>query len=85
LYADSYSIYPGKKEICFTISSENVTLVTLGFLNEPSEYNKFFSRGMLVDLGEPCLCVISGSAGIACRGASRYRNDFSSLKIADAS
>jgi 2-iminobutanoate/2-iminopropanoate deaminase len=48
-----------------------------GFLNEPSEYNKSFSRGMLVDLGESCLCVISGTASIDSRGASRYRNNFS--------
>lgn len=45
-------------------------------LNEPIEYNKSFSRGLRVDLGKFCLCVISGTASIDKRGRTVNRNNF---------
>lgn len=46
------------------------------FLNEPREYNKSFSRGLWLDLGEYILIEISGTASIDRNGKTYKPGDF---------
>ena len=48
------------------------------FLNEPREYDKSFSRGLSVSLGEAKILFVSGTASIDKKGNSLYVGDFSS-------
>ena len=50
----------------------------LRFLNEPIEYNKSFSRGISISLGEAVILFISGTASVDKKGNSLYAGDFSS-------
>lgn len=46
------------------------------FLNEPREYNKSFSRGLRVDLGNVAILFISGTASVDEKGKSFLPGDF---------
>ncbi len=46
------------------------------FLNEPIEYNKSFSRGIKINLGEATLLFISGTASINNKGKTCHPGNF---------
>ena len=47
-----------------------------GFLNDPTEYKRSFSRGLKISLGPFSLVIISGTASVGRNGESLHKGNF---------